>query len=166
MSQAKNSDSTTPSEAPAGSAASKTFKKFGRRELLRGTGVAALAVGAAALVPVVIRKPPSADIKVFSLGEQCLKQVEAVRKVGSPVTPHMSGAEMRRTNIPVFGSTGRFSSLTANGTRSRAISAMSIRTRSIGFRCQQQPSKLPAKKRCCSTRGFSPSTWNDGDVSA
>jgi hypothetical protein len=59
MSQAKNSDSTTPTGTPAGSAASKPLREFGRRELLRGGGVAALAVGAAAVVPFAAKAETS-----------------------------------------------------------------------------------------------------------
>jgi hypothetical protein len=44
MSQAKHTDSTPPLGTPAGPAASIPPKQFARRELLRGGGVAALAV--------------------------------------------------------------------------------------------------------------------------
>jgi hypothetical protein len=68
-------------------------KTIGRRELLRGGGVAALVVGAAAVVPFVAKandgieistSPAAADAKVMSLGEQCLKQIAEVRRVGEP----------------------------------------------------------------------------------
>ena len=55
MSQADNTHTTTPLGTPVGSAASNPLKELERRELLRGGVVAALALGAAAVVPFVAR---------------------------------------------------------------------------------------------------------------
>jgi hypothetical protein len=81
MSQAKNSDSTTPSGTPAGSAASQSLRKFGRRELLRGGGVAALAIAGAAVVPFVATARTDHDAELIRLGGECLAAIPGVRRL-------------------------------------------------------------------------------------
>jgi hypothetical protein len=83
MSQAKNSDSTTPFVTPAGSAACNPLKELGRRELLRGGGVAALAMaGTAALsLPAVADygNLDHGDAELRHLWSQYLAALQALR---------------------------------------------------------------------------------------
>src|SRR6478672_13703163 len=71
MAQAKNSDSTTPLVAPAGSAASNPLKELGRREVLRGGAVAALAVAGTAALSL----PAVADYGDLDHGDAELRQL-------------------------------------------------------------------------------------------